>query len=185
MKVVGLEGDWVRLVPAEAASHLENAVRWLNDPRVYSRLEVNTGLTRTQIVTIFERIAASQGTDYLWAILTEELGHIGFIALHQIDWRHRSASGGLYVGETGAWGRGFASDAVRVRTRFAFETLGLHRIEGHTMNPAMRRVYEKCGYVHEGVARQKRWRDGKWVDVDLFSLLESDYFAARSPATTQ
>ena len=81
------------------------------------------------------------------------------------------------IGERNAWGRGYASDAVRVRTRFAFEQLGLHRIEGHTINPAMRRVYEKCGYRHEGVARQKMWRDGKWFDADLFAILEDDHFA--------
>ena len=32
----------------------------------------------------------------------------------------------------------------------------------------MRRVYEKCGYRHEGVARQKFWRDGRWHDAELF-----------------
>ena len=66
------------------------------------------------------------------------------------------------IGERSAWGKGYATDAVRVRTRFAFGELGLHRIEGHTMNPAMKRVYEKCGYQHEGVARRKFWRDGRW-----------------------
>jgi RimJ/RimL family protein N-acetyltransferase len=35
----------------------------------------------------------------------------------------------------------------------------------------MKRVYEKCGYVHEGVARQKFWRDGRWHDADLYGLL--------------
>jgi RimJ/RimL family protein N-acetyltransferase len=180
MDVVGLEGERVRLVPAESAIHVDNAVRWLNNPAVNARLEVNTGLTRPQIVSFFERMSASQGTEFHWAILAENFGHIGFIGLHQVDWRHRGASGGLYVGDTRAWGHGFATDAVRVRTRFAFENLGLHRIDGHTFNPAMRRVYEKCGYVHEGVARQKRWREGRWVDVDLFSLLESDYFAAKT-----
>ena len=102
--------------------------------------------------------------------------HIGFIGLHQVHWRFRAATGGLVIGERAAWGRGHATDAVRVRTRFAFEELGLHRIEGHTLNPAMRRVYEKCGYRHEGVARQKYSRGGRWHDADLFGILDSDYF---------
>ncbi len=79
------------------------------------------------------------------------------------------------IGDRSAWGRGYATDAVRVRTRFAFDELGLHRIEGHTTNPAMKRVYEKCGYSHEGVARAKFWRDGRWFDADLYSLLDSDH----------
>jgi len=86
------------------------------------------------------------------------------------------------IGERSAWGQGHASDAVRVRTRFAFAELGLHRINGHTFNPAMKRVYEKCGYRHEGTARQMFWRDGQWHDVSLYGILEVDWFA-NLPAT--
>src|SRR5581483_1650460 len=92
-----------------------------------------------------------------------------------INWRNRWTTGGLVIGERSAWGRGYASDVVRIRTRFAFGELGLHRIEGQTMNPAMRRVYEKSGYRHEGVARRKFWRDGRWHDADLFAILAEDW----------
>ena len=103
--------------------------------------------------------------------------HIGFIGLHAINWRHRSATGGLVLGERDVWGRGYATDAVRVRTRFAFDRLNLHRIEGHTTNPAMRRVYEKCGYHHEGTLRQKFWRDGQWLDAEFYAILQADFAA--------
>ena len=86
------------------------------------------------------------------------------------------------IGERRAWGRGFATDAVQVRTRFAFEQLGLHRIEGHTIHDAMRRVLEKCRYHHKGVARQKIWREGRWFDAYLFAILDVDYFAGREEA---
>ena len=43
------------------------------------------------------------------------------------------------------------------------------------MNPAMKRVYEKCGYCHEGLARRKFWRDGRWHDADLFAILGADW----------
>jgi RimJ/RimL family protein N-acetyltransferase len=55
--------------------------------------------------------------------------------------------------------------------------LGLHRINGHTFNPAMKRVYEKAGYRHEGTARKMFWRDGQWYDVSLFAVLEEDWFS--------
>ena len=68
-----------------------------------------------------------------------------------------------------------------MRTRFAFEQLGLHRVEGHTFNPAMRRVYEKCGYTFEGVQRSKFWRDGRWHDVALYAILEGELDAPPEP----
>jgi [ribosomal protein S5]-alanine N-acetyltransferase len=177
MDVVGLRGEKIWLVPTEPSLHLENALRWMNDPEVTARTAQILGVTRRQEEAFFERIGGPGEEELHWAIMTEDLGHIGFIALHQIHWRLRAALGGLLIGERRAWGRGFATDAVRVRTRFAFEQLGLHRIEGHTIHPAMRRVYEKCGYQHEGIARQKIWRDGRWCDADLFAILDADYFA--------
>jgi ribosomal-protein-alanine N-acetyltransferase len=175
MEIVGLRGERVRLVPSESTQHMENALVWLNDPEVTNLLDLYSGVTRRQEEAFFERYEGQREHDLHWAILNENDRHIGFIALHQIDWRTRSALGGLLIGERGAWGRGYATDAVRTRTRFAFEQLGLHRIEGHTLNPGMRRVYEKCGYRHEGTARQKRWRNGGWLDVEMFAILDEDY----------
>ena len=180
MDVVGLKGERVRLVPPEASVHMENALRWMNDPEVTASLEHITGVTRRQEEAFFDRIATQRENELHWAIETEDLGHVGFIALQQITWRVRTAVGGLILGDRRSWGRGFATDAVRVRVRFAFEQLGLHRIEGHTINPAMRRVYEKSGYTHEGVARQKVWRDGRWHDAYYYAIVDGDYFANSS-----
>jgi RimJ/RimL family protein N-acetyltransferase len=183
MDIVGLRGDRVRLVPAEPARHLENALHWLNDPAVVACLDQFCGVTRRQEEAFFEHATTRRDADLHWAILDPDGRHVGFIGLHQIDWRNRSASGGIVLGERDAWGKGFATDAVRTRTRFAFDQLGLHRIEGHTINPAMRRVYEKCGYRHEGTARQKRWRDGAWRDVALYAILDVDYAQGPIPGT--
>jgi RimJ/RimL family protein N-acetyltransferase len=176
MENAGLRGERVRLVPSEAGHHLENALRWLNDPEITNLLDVYWGVTRGEEVAFFERIESQRDNDLHWAILNENDRHIGFIGLHKIDWRNRSAQGGLFIGERSVWGLGYAADAVNTRTRFAFEQLGLHRIEGHTLNPAMRRVYEKCGYRHEGTARKLRWRNGQWLDAERYAILEEDYF---------
>ena len=175
MEIIGLRGERVRLVPPDRALHLENALVWLNDPDVTATIKLNLGFSRRQEELFFESIETRKNGDFGWAIVDEKGQHIGFIGLHEINWRNRWATGGLFIGKRSAWGRGYATDAVRVRTKFAFGELGLHRIEGHTMNPAMKRVYEKVGYQHEGVARRKFWRDGRWHDADLFGLLAEDW----------
>jgi RimJ/RimL family protein N-acetyltransferase len=175
--IVGLKGERVRLVPIDRTLHLENALEWFNDPEITATLKFNLGISRRQEEQFFERLDGQGESGFHWGVLDEGERHIGFISLHQLNWRQRSAAGGLVLGERSAWGRGYATDAVRVRTRFAFEEVGLHRIEGHTMNPAMKRVYLKCGYQHEGIARRKFWRGGRWRDADLYAVLEEDYFA--------
>lgn len=177
----GWKGDRVRLVPPDRSLHLENALRWLNDPEVTRHLKYNLGISRGQEERFFDRFEAPSDSDFTWAILDESDRHIGFIGLHQVSWRHRHGNGGLVIGERSAWGSGYASDAVRVRTRFAFGQLGLHRINGHSFNPAMQRVYEKCGYRREGTARGLFWADGQWHDVAFYGILEGDWRTSTPP----
>ena len=173
--IVGWKSGRVRLIPPDRRLHLENALRWMNDPEITATLEFNLGISRKQEEAFFDRIEGPNDTEFVWAIHDETERHIGFIGLTAINWRNRAGTGGLVIGDRSAWGLGYATEAVRGRTRFAFSQLGLHRINGHTFNPAMKRVYEKCGYRHEGTARQMFFRDGKWHDVALYGLLESDW----------
>ncbi len=177
ISVVGWKGESVRLVPPDRSLHLENALRWMNDPEITATLELNLGFSRKQEEAFFDRIEVPSDTDFTWAILDRADQHIGFIGLHAINWRHRAATGGILIGERSAWGRGNATDAIRVRTYFAFAQLGLHRVNGHTFNPIMKRVYEKSGYRYEGTARKMFWRDGCWQDVSLYAILEEDWFS--------
>ena len=132
-----------------------------------------TGVSRLEEEAFFDKIEANRDSFVVWAILNEKGQHIGITHL-TIDWPMQSASGGLIIGEPAAWGKGFATDVIQTRLRFAFDQLNLHRVEGHTFNPAMKRVYEKSGYQHEGTWRQKIWREGKWHDADLYAVLASD-----------
>ena len=174
MDCVGLKGDRVRLRRLDRTLHLENALRWMNDPEVTATNERNFGVSRKEEESFFDMAENPGETAIYWAIHDEADAHVGFIDFHQVSWRHRLAIGGLVIGDRSAWGKGYATDAVRSRTKFAFEQMGLHRVEGHTICPAMRRVYEKCGYAHEGTWREKIWRDGRWRDAHLYAILEQD-----------
>jgi len=117
--LVGWKGQCVRLVPPDRSLHLENAMQWMNDLEITATLELNLGFSRKQEEAFFDRIETQNDTDFTWAILDQASRHIGFIGLHAINWRHRAGTGGILIGEPSAWGQGHATDAVRVRTRFA------------------------------------------------------------------
>jgi RimJ/RimL family protein N-acetyltransferase len=89
---------------------------------------------------------------------------------------NRSAQLGLTIGDKAYWGRGYGTDATRTLCRFGFDEMNLHRIEllvfaHHT---AARRVYEKCGFAVEAVAREAHWGDGRWYDDVHMALLEGE-----------
>ncbi|MEO7026652.1 MAG: GNAT family protein [Caulobacteraceae bacterium] len=84
----------------------------------------------------------------------------------------QTASLGYWIGLPFA-GQGFATAGVQAVTRFAFEQLGLHRVEAACLptNTASRGVLRKAGFAEEGFARAYLRIDGAWRDHLLFGLL--------------
>lgn len=73
--------------------------------------------------------------------------------------------------------RGMASTSLRLATAFAFERLGLHRLElFHAVeNVGSCRVATKIGFLLEGTARQSyRYGDGRFHDEHLHARLATD-----------
>ncbi len=77
-----------------------------------------------------------------------------------------------YAVDASSAGRGYATELVRAIVRYAFETLGLHRIEASYQpdNRASGRVLAKNGFIVEGYARDYLFLDGAWRDGVLVSL---------------
>jgi RimJ/RimL family protein N-acetyltransferase len=103
--------------------------------------------------------------------------HIGNVGLHRIDWKNRTATLGIVIGEREYWGKGYGTEAVRTMLRYAFEELGLNRVELETysFNPRAIRCYEKAGFKREGVRRQALYRNGKFHDVILMGILRDEF----------
>ncbi|MBY0563751.1 MAG: GNAT family N-acetyltransferase [Hyphomonadaceae bacterium] len=82
------------------------------------------------------------------------------------------ASLGYWAGAMFA-GNGYTTSAVRAVVRFGFEDLDLHRIEAACQpdNIASRRVLEKAGFTHEGVAQAYLKINGDWRDHLLFGIV--------------
>lgn len=167
----GWEGEKVRLVPLDKEKHLENALVWLNDPEVTRwTLVGDVLLSRLQEEEYFEKMAKSGGTDIALAIEKLDGEHIGFAGIENIKWRHGLATTGTIIGRKNLWGKGFGADAARVRTRYAFEVLGLRllRSEAFAENPASIAMLKKAGYKEAGVIPGLYWKRGKYRDIVQF-----------------
>jgi ribosomal-protein-alanine N-acetyltransferase len=68
------------------------------------------------------------------------------------------------------------SAALQSLLPFAFERLGLHRIEAACLphNEASRKLLEKSGFQEEGLARRYLRINGSWQDHVLYALLRDD-----------
>jgi RimJ/RimL family protein N-acetyltransferase len=78
--------------------------------------------------------------------------HIGNIKLGPINWYHRRAEISLLVGNKAYWGKGIATQAIRLISQFAFQSLNLNKLMAgaYKNNLGSIKAFEKCGYKVEG-----------------------------------
>jgi RimJ/RimL family protein N-acetyltransferase len=82
---------------------------------------------------------------------------VGSSGVHALDWTVRKCEIG-YWGRTRFGGQGLITEAVQAITRFAFDTLGLRRVEAlpDDANRPSWRVCERAGYTLEATRRNDR-----------------------------
>lgn len=98
---------------------------------------------------------------------------VGSIGVFRCDNIHsRTAEMGYYIGEP-YWGRGIGTSAVRQVCGYVFEHTDIIRIfaEPFAYNTASCRVLEKAGFELEGVLRSNAVKNGKVLDMKMYSLV--------------
>jgi len=156
----------------------ERYLTWLRDPEVNRFLETRwveqTDATIKDFVTEMRR-----GPDnYLFGIVhLETERHIGNIKVGAVNHIHKHCEVGYFIGDREMWGKGIATEAIRLATQFAFERLDLHRAQAvvDVDNPASAKALERVGYTREGTMREKLFMDGRWNDQFLYGILRADF----------
>jgi RimJ/RimL family protein N-acetyltransferase len=169
-------GEKIRLRAIERED-IPTFVRWFNDPEVRRYLEMYLPMSKTKEEQWFEAYLKDD-SHQLFGIETDEGFLIGNVGLHSIDWRNRSAVLGIVIAEKEYWGRGYGSDAIITLLRFVFGEMNLHRVHLSVYDFDERAIacYEKCGFRHEGRAREAMYRDGSYHDSLYMAILRQDLF---------
>lgn len=174
MMSYGWTGGLVRLVPLDRAKHLQNAQLWMNDPTVTGWIKRgDLPVTMLAEEAWFDNASKTREGEIIFAIETLDANeHIGFSDLHKIDFRHGFASTGTLTGRTDLWGRGYGTDAARVRTRYAFEVLGLRMLysEAFAENTASLKMLQNVGYQEVGRIPRRYWKRGAWRDIVMMCV---------------
>lgn len=106
----------------------------------------------------------------------------GGIGLHP-DMQHLRAELGYWIGVP-FWGKGYATEAARAVVHYGFEQFKLNRIlAAHFKgNEASGSVLRKIGMKHEGCARQAILKWGKFIDLEMYSILREEMSAPQEKA---
>jgi ribosomal-protein-serine acetyltransferase len=105
----------------------------------------------------------------------------GTVGCHPIDWANRNCSLGYWLDAAGE-GKGVITRCCAALADYAFDVLKLHRLEIRcgTGNLRSCAIPRRLGFTREGVARQAEWVNDRWVDLEIWSMLEDDWRARRN-----
>jgi RimJ/RimL family protein N-acetyltransferase len=155
----------------------ETYAKWLNDPAVavpiegYSRIFTPTELRK--------ELENNKDTNEQWysIVLREGERLIGTVHLMNINWVHRSAMLGIYIGEQADRGQGYGTEAIRLLLNYGFNTLNLHNIQLQVLanNEQAIACYRKVGFCEIGRRREAEFHGGKYVDVVHMDILSSEF----------
>ena len=108
---------------------------------------------------------------------------IGIAELAEIEWSNRVASLGIGIGDPENWGKGYGTEATRLLMAYGFNELNLYRLQLTVLAYNIRAVgmYEKLGFIREGVLREFGERDGRRYDLYQYGLLRTEWKCERLP----
>jgi len=154
-------------------------MRWFADRTVTRYMLTRHPTSRKKQEEWIENMADSR-EDVVWAMVRIAGGElIGALGLHKIAWRHSHTELGYMIGEKDQWGKGHATEAVKLATAYAFLELGLHKVSAGVIAPneASRRALEKNGYKQCALFRKDRYVEGRWHDLWLGEILKEEWDA--------
>ena len=101
---------------------------------------------------------------------------VGAIGCHPIDRQDRSCSLGYWIA-VGHQGQGIITRCCRHLLDYLFHEAGLHRVEIRcgTGNARSHAIPLRLGFRHEGILREAEWVNDRWLDLEVWSMLEQDW----------
>ena len=111
-------------------------------------------------------------------VLKNENKVIGGTQLTDINLNNGTAGGGIWINEA-YWGHGYGTEAFGARIKYAFEVLGLRRLENGYFNgnEKSHKMQLRFGYKDEGIRRQRfvSKASGKIEDEYITGLLKDEW----------
>lgn len=141
--------------------------------------------TQDEVVGFFHKCVDSPDR-YDFLILAPDGHIIGESVLNEIDPELRSANFRIGIFHSKGYGKGIGSWAIEKTLEFAFQDLGLHRVELNvfSFNPRAIHTYEKAGFKHEGVLRDAVKDGDSYGDDILMAILEDEWRQRKESMST-
>lgn len=178
--IINIRGERVALGPLRR-DLIPAYLRWTNDFAVMRTFGVPLPRTAEHDGfgggAYYERMLLDDDAHWFTIYELATLRPIGHTDLFAIDYRNRTATFGIMIGEADCRGKGYGTEATRLMLNYAFTTLGLHSVllETDSYNLAGQRAYAKAGFREFGRRRECQLLNGMLYDVVYMESLATEF----------
>lgn len=154
--------------------------QWRNDPELIACLGAPFRFINQDVDDAwFQSYMQSRGKAVRCAVVEEANPEaiLGMVSLVDINNINRSAAFHIMIGKAKNRGKGIGTFATQEILKHAFFNLNLHRVELDALetNQAALGLYKKIGFVQEGVKREANYKNGKYVNIIMMSILKDEF----------
>ena len=160
-----LQGKRIYLRTVSPDDVNERYLRWMTDPTTNRFLESRFAKHSLESLREYVVDRVDDTSNAFFAIVLKDGDrHIGNIKLGPIDAHHRLADIGILIGEKDCWGKGYASEAIGLVVRHAFDTLNLHKVTAgcYAPNTGAIQAFKKVGFLQEGLRKSHCFYEGEY-----------------------
>jgi diamine N-acetyltransferase len=145
-------------------------LEWMHDNDITCNFQLDFANTTIEEALNFIENSYSN-TDQNFAVVDEYDEYLGTISLKHISYSNDKAEYAIVMRKK-AHGTGAAVSATRELLKYAFDTLNLHKVYLSVIEENIRaqKMYEKCGFVYEGldidsVKINGKYKNHKWYGI--------------------
>jgi len=154
---------------------IPNKIKWINDPENNRFLHYDLPLEEEKTRNWFEK--NKQRTDRYDAVIEADGVPCGLIGLLDIDRKNSKAEFYISMGEASYKGKGVSAEAGKLLLQYAFEELNLNRVYLYTEtgNISAQKLFEKIGFIREGIVHNDLFSRGKYVDRVIYGISKDEF----------
>lgn len=176
-----IDGNKVYLRTTEE-DDLNYFAKWEQSPSVTEFFTISKGRDYEEIAKEFFERKDDEDKLELSICLKENDEIIGRMYISNINSHYDSMDiTRIYIGRDDLRGTGLGEDALRTALKLGFDVMNLERItlDHFTDNVRAKNLYLKVGFVPEGCMRHGGKKNGRYVDLNLMSILREEYYAVK------
>lgn len=158
--------------------HADDFAVWLTDEAVASGTRRSSDVVGSSVEDAFLEHTLADPNTRAFSIYDRESGRlIGQCSLHEIDWVHRTAMVGIFIGPAEYRGGGRGTEVLEMLVYFGFQMLDLQNISLRVLdfNESAIACYKKVGFTEWGCRHQSYFYDGARHDEIFMEITRENW----------